>query len=88
MCKIRFHAIVALWVAFCVTSTPLAADSLQWDDEGNSKRWGVVDNWLPNEDPSGHDLEIGVHPDAQNDVTLLDRNFTVNSLSILNGAAV
>ena len=67
-----------------------------WDDAGGSasKLWSDFGNWSPDGSPASDDVFVGVGPGggivaaAADDVTLVDQNFTIDSLTIGNGADV
>jgi hypothetical protein len=67
-----------------------AAAQRSWDDNGNdaSKEWSVINNWSPNGTPAGEPITIGDLANAANDRTLVDQNFTINSLTVSSGADV
>ena len=64
--------------------------AVDWDDAGNSasKLWDDNGNWSPDGDPDGQAVVIGNLFNAFNDRTLLDRNYSISSLAISNGADV
>ena len=61
---------------------------------GASKLWSDFGNWSPDGSPASDDVFVGVGPGggivaaAADDVTLVDQNFTIDSLTIGNGADV
>jgi hypothetical protein len=67
-----------------------AAAQRSWDDNGNdaSKEWSIVGNWNPNGTPAGEPITIGDLANAANDTTLVDQNFSIDSLTVSNGADV
>ena len=71
----------------------LACDSacaIDWDDAGNdaSKLWDDNGNWNPDGNPDGNPVNIGNLANAADDTTLLDRAYTIDSLTLTNGADV
>ncbi|NOZ39484.1 MAG: PEP-CTERM sorting domain-containing protein [Planctomycetes bacterium] len=86
--KIATYGLVAL---IALGNVPLAfAAHVNWDDAGNSasKLWDNNGNWSPDGDPDGLDVFIGNLANAANDRTLVDRAYSINSLTITNGADV
>ena len=75
--------VLAAWAA-----TP--AGAIDWDDAGNSasKLWDDNGNWNPNGDPDSEPVFIGNLANAANDTTLVDRFYSIDSLTITNGADV
>ena len=78
--------------AVILASLLLAPDAaaVSWDDAANSlsKLWDDNGNWSPDGDPDSLDVFIGNFANAANDTTLLDRFFSIDSLTITNGADV
>lgn len=73
---------------------PVSATTILWDDAGNNiltpDFWSVGANWSPaNQVPgSTDDVTMGNLADATNDTTLVDQDFVIKSLDILNGVDV
>ena len=67
---------------------PLSAHAVSWDDGGINKQWGNALNWSPNGSPNGEPVTIGNHFNAANDQTLVDAPYSIDSLTITNGADV
>jgi len=67
-----------------------AAAQRSWDDNSNdaSKEWSIVGNWNPNGTPAGEPITIGDLANAANDTTIVDQNFSIDSLTVSNGADV
>ena len=88
MKKFPLHSLVAALVI--ATSIANEAAAISWDDAGNSasKLWDDNGNWNPDGDPDNQDVFIGDLPTAANDTTLIDRFYSINSLTITNGADV
>ena len=86
------------WSTFCRLFALLSiamiltpnASAISWDDAGNSasKLWDDNGNWSPDGDPDALDVFIGNFVNAANDTTLMDRAYSINSLTITNGADV
>ncbi|WP_146590548.1 beta strand repeat-containing protein [Posidoniimonas polymericola] len=77
-------------------ATPALAQNIVWDDAGGSvsKDWSDFGNWSPDGDPTSSDVFIGVNSlginvaNAAGDATIVDQGFTIDSLTIGNGASV
>lgn len=84
--RIVTYSLVAL---LAVGPAPLSY-GISWDDAGNSasKLWDDNGNWSPDGDPDNTDVFIGNFLNAANDRTLLDRGYSIDSLTITNGADV
>lgn len=60
-----------------------------WRDLGDHVNWSSPQNWFPAGVPAVEDdLSVGDLPDAVGDATTVDDDFTINSLTIYNGASV
>ena len=79
-----------LWVGLAAVALPAGGAVVSWDDAGGSasKLWSDFGNWSPNGSPFTDDVSIGNLAAAANDTTLIDQPFTINSLTITNGADV
>ncbi|NOZ39353.1 MAG: hypothetical protein GXP24_03900 [Planctomycetes bacterium] len=58
-----------------------------WDDGGFGDTWNLVNNWSPNGNPGGDDLFIGDLPQGAGEQTIVNFDFTIESLTITNGAS-
>ncbi len=81
--------VVGLLSVFCALESSGA--NISWDDGGFlSKDWSHPGNWdtgLPGTIPTaGDDVFIGNLPAALGDMTIIDQDFTIDSLSLTNGA--
>ncbi len=72
------------------TNRPASAINRSWDDAGGSasKLWGEFGNWSPDGAVGADDIFIGNLAAAANDTTLVDAAYSINSLTITNGADV
>lgn len=85
---IRRHLFCAALLVSCLASAA-SAINLSWDDGGgfpSAKDWGNIQNWDPNQLPTGDDIFIGDLAAAQNDTTIIDQDFSIASLLLSNGA--
>jgi hypothetical protein len=83
-------AAVALAAILFVFGGSQPASAIDWDDAGNSasKLWDDNGNWNPDGDPDGLAVNIGNLANAANDRTLVDRAYSIDSLTITGGADV
>jgi hypothetical protein len=81
--------LVVVWGVVLVSAPPAAAQR-SWDDSGNdaSKEWSIFGNWNPDGTPAGEPITIGDLANAANDTTIVDQNFSIDSLTVSNGADV
>ena len=65
-----------------------SAQTMEWDDGGAGKNWSNTFNWSPNGLPSvGTDVVIGNLPAGQSDATILDQDFSIRGLQLMNAAS-
>ena len=57
-----------------------------WDGGNATFVWGDNGNWSPDGSPANEAISIGNLVAATNDTTLLDANYSIDSLTITNGA--
>lgn len=62
--------------------------AVSWDDGGPDKLWSTAANWQFQNDPANSAVTIGNHIDAQNDTTLIDQSYTIDSLKLEKGADI
>lgn len=79
---------ISLLVFLFADTAPADAISINWDDGGTDKDWSTVANWNPNGDPAGDELTIGDILAAFGDVTIVDQDYSVASLTVLGTADV
>ena len=86
--SLRFGLAAGVSTLALLNASPALA--ISWDDAGNSasKLWDDNGNWSPDGDPDGQPVFIGNFANAANDTTLMDRAYTITSLTISNGADV
>ncbi|MGL4514621.1 MAG: beta strand repeat-containing protein [Lacipirellulaceae bacterium] len=87
----RFRAAAfAAFLAIVSAAAPTAVFAIDWDDAGNdpSKLWDDNGNWNPDGDPDGLAVNIGNLANAANDRTLVDRAYSIDSLTVTGGADV
>ena len=86
---LRSTYIVFFGVLLGWTSSPstLAVDR-SWDSGGANENWSTTSNWSPNGDPGGDDLTIGNILQGFNAASIVDQDFSIDSLSLDNGASV
>ena len=93
----RIVAFSFLLVVLLGIAPTVQADTIVWDDGGTfTDLWSDMFNWKPDGLPgSSDDLQIGVNGEwfdnyapAANDTTLLNQNYTVNSVLLGNGADI
>ena len=71
------------WLLVCSFVGASHAQVIEWDNGGGNMNWTSALNWAPNGLPgSGNEVIIGNLANAQNDETIIDRDFTVKSLHI------
>ncbi len=58
-----------------------------WDSGGSNDNWSNTSNWSPNGDPGGDDLFIGNLPAGQNQFTLVDFDYSIDTLSMSGGSS-
>src|SRR5215470_3621624 len=75
---------VSLLLEFLI-SAPAAAQR-SWDGGNGTNVWGDNGNWNPDGSPSGTDVSVGNL--VANATTRLNNTFSINSLTITNGADV
>src|ERR1700752_5266596 len=76
---------VAMLVAVAIARD---ATAVSWDGGNATFVWGDNGNWNPDGSPAGQPVLIGDLAAAMNDTTILDANYTIDSLTISNGADV
>ena len=86
----RNSIVVAALLGLFLGSDHAQAINRSWDDAGGSasKLWGEFGNWSPDGAVGADDIFIGNLLQAAGDTTLLDAAYTIQSLTITNGADV
>lgn len=77
-----------LAAAVAVSIGQNAAAQISWDGGNATFVWGDNGNWNPDGSPAGMAVSIGNLAAATNDTTLIDAAYSINSLTITNGADV
>ena len=85
MRRISLWLVVATLVAVAIAKD---ATAVSWDGGNATFVWGDNGNWNPDGSPAGQPVLIGDLAAALNDTTLLDAQFSIDSLTITNGADV
>ncbi len=87
---IRHFVWLSAAMLLLLTAAPTGAAPISWDDNGNdaSKEWSVFNNWNPDGSPASDSITIGDLADAFGDRTLVDQDFTIDSLTVFNQADV
>ena len=85
----RLELVSAFLLCAFLAASPATAQR-SWDDSGNdaSKEWSIFGNWNPDGTPAGEPITIGDLANATNDTTIVDQNFSIDSLTVSNGADV
>jgi len=82
-----------VWAFLTACLTGLLSDTTSavprsWDGGGTNDNWSTTSNWSPNGNPGGDDLTIGDITPGVFTQTIINNNFNIESLSVVNGAAV
>lgn len=77
-------------VASLVVISSGTLSAVEWDDGAGAttKLWDDNANWRPDGDPDGEPVEVGSLDAAIGDQTLVDRFYSIDSLTVSNGAGV
>lgn len=65
--------------------------AIDWDDANNTSadnNWSNTGNWNPDGSPGGQPVNIGNLATAANDTTIVDQDFSIDSLTLSGGADV
>ena len=85
MRRLSLWLFVAMLVAVAIAKD---ATAVSWDGGNATFVWGDNGNWNPDGSPAGQPVLIGDLAAALNDTTLLDAQYSIDSLTITNGADV
>ena len=88
-----YLVLTAIFLSGSMISPLLCSAALvRWDGGAGgfgNERWSLDDNWDNNSEPSSaDDVAIGEHPSAPFPTSIVDKDFTINSLSILQDGIV
>ena len=84
----RFSASLLLPIVLISATSDHVRAQFSWDGGGGNFLWGTFANWNPDGDPNFDPVSIGDLPSAANDSTLLNASFSIDSLTLSNGADV
>jgi len=85
---IRTYLCVVIAIVLSLLLPAEAVAQRSWDGGNATFVWGDFGNWSPDGDPNGQAISVGNLAAAANDTTLVDAAYSINSLTITNGADV